>query len=167
MCLSVKLSTSEGALNNHDLRAVSGLLPATHQTVGAAIVGEGDSSRAPSRSALSAALFAACLASRSDDAAAVLRLLEIHGGGIADVWDENGRTPLHHVCRADDVGLAQLLCRAGADTAAQDCQVRQIRLSQVQYREIVLADERTARNFVFEAVKSSYLIAAFTLDEPR
>lgn len=96
---------------------------ATHQTVHAAITGGGDSPCAPSHSVLSAALFAACLASRSNDAVAVIRALEAHGDGIADVWDENGRTPLHHVCRADDVRMARLLCRAGADTAARDYQV--------------------------------------------
>lgn len=97
---------------------------AMQQVVGAAFAGEGDSgSRAPSRSALSAALFAACLASLSSDAAAVLHLLGMHGEGIRGVRDENGRTPLHHVCRADDVGLVRLLCQAGADAAAQDRRV--------------------------------------------
>lgn len=99
--------------------------PAVYQIVGAAFAGEGHSgSRAPSRSTLSAALFAACLASQSSDAAALLHLLKMHGDGVEDVRDENGRTPLHHVCRADDVGLVRLLCQAGADAAAQDCRVR-------------------------------------------
>ncbi len=77
----------------------------------------------PSYSTLSAALFAACLASHSHDATAILRLLEARGIEIADVRDDNGRTPLHHVCWADDVGLVRLLCRAGADAEARDCQV--------------------------------------------
>lgn len=110
--------------DNHDPRAIVHLPRAAHQTVGATIAGEGDNSRAPSRSVLSAALFAACLASRAEDAVAVLRLLELYGGGIGDVWDENSRTPLHHVCRADDVGMTRLLCRAGADAAARDIQVK-------------------------------------------
>lgn len=129
MLLRVKLSTTyvdrvvaeQQSLPAYGLLSTSWPAP---QTLRDALVSEGDSSRAPSHSALSAALFAACLASRSDDAAAVLRVIESRGGGIADVWDENGRTPLHHVCRADDVGMARVLCRAGADTAARDCQVR-------------------------------------------
>lgn len=104
---------------------LSRLTPATQQVVGDAFVRDGDSSsRAPSLSVLSAALFATCLASQSGDAAAVLHLLKFHGDGVEEVRDENGRTPLHHVCRADDVGLVRLLCQAGADDAAQDCQVR-------------------------------------------
>lgn len=110
--------------NNLYRRTVYGLPRASDQTVRAALVGEGDSSRAPSHSVLSAALFAACLASRTNDAVAVLRVLESRGGGIAEVRDENRRTPLHHVCRADNVGMARILCLAGADTAARDCQVR-------------------------------------------
>lgn len=111
-------------LDHHD-RGLSCLIPATQQVVGAAFAGVGHSgSRAPPRPALSAALFATCLASQSSDAVAVLHLLNMHGDGIEDVRDENGRTPLHHVCRADDVGLVRLLCQAGADAAAKDCRVR-------------------------------------------
>ncbi|CAM9373859.1 unnamed protein product [Ectocarpus sp. 12 AP-2014] len=82
----------------------------------------GDDSRVPSCSALSTALFAATLASRYNDAAAVIRLLEVYGRGIVDVRDDNGRTPLHHACRGDDAGLVRLLRRAGADPDAHDCQ---------------------------------------------
>lgn len=89
----------------------------------AVFAGEEDSFGRQSRSTVSAALFAACLGSRFNDVAGVLRLLELHGGGITEVWDDNGRTPLHHVCRVDDVSLLHLLCRAGADLEARDCQV--------------------------------------------
>lgn len=91
--------------------------------MGAVFAGEEDRSDTPSRSTVSAALFAACLGSRFNDAAAVLRLLELHGGDVAEVRDDNGRTPLHHVCRTDDVSLLRLLCRAGSDLEARDCQV--------------------------------------------
>ncbi|CAN0451226.1 unnamed protein product, partial [Scytosiphon promiscuus] len=86
------------------------------------LAGEEDSCRRPSRPTVSAALFAACLGSRPIDVASVLRLLKLHGGQVADVRDDRGRTPLHHVCCADDVGLFHLLHRAGADLEARDCQ---------------------------------------------
>ncbi|CAM9934930.1 unnamed protein product [Ectocarpus sp. 12 AP-2014] len=92
------------------------------EVMGAALAGGGDNSSVPSCSALSTALFAATLASRYNDAAAVIRLLEVYGRGIADVRDDNGRTPLHHACRGDDAGLVRLLRRAGADPDAHDCQ---------------------------------------------
>ncbi|CAM9338890.1 unnamed protein product, partial [Ectocarpus fasciculatus] len=89
------------------------------EVMGAVLAEGGD---VPSCSALSTALFAATLASRYNDAAAVIRLLEFYGCGIADVRDDNGRTPLHHACRGDDAGLVRLLRRAGADPDAHDWQ---------------------------------------------
>ncbi|CAM9175755.1 unnamed protein product [Ectocarpus sp. 4 AP-2014] len=92
------------------------------EVMGAVLAEGGGNSRVPSCSALSTALFAAALASRYNDAAAVIRLLEVYGREIAEVRDDNGRTPLHHVCRGDDAGLVRLLRRAGADPDAHDCQ---------------------------------------------
>lgn len=73
--------------------------------------------------AFSAGLFAACLASRYNDAAALLNLLESQGGRVGSLRDEEGRTLLHCACRRGDTKMARLLCRAGADPDARDCQV--------------------------------------------
>lgn len=94
------------------------------QTVGAVLATRGDDSGMPPYSALIEALFAACVASRLDDAAAVLRLLELQGRETAYILDEGGRTPLHHACRGDDVSLVRLLCQARADPDARDFQAR-------------------------------------------
>lgn len=84
---------------------------------------ENERSTTSSRSALSAALFAACTASRLDDAVAVLFLLQSCGEGTADVRDEAGRTSLHHVCRGDYVDMARILWQAEANLQARDRQV--------------------------------------------
>eukprot|EP00752_Nemacystus_decipiens_P011913 g10564.t1 len=65
------------------------------QVLAAAFAGEGngnDGTRAPSRATLSAALFAACLASQPGDAAAVLHLLKTHcfDDGMGDALVEAG-----------------------------------------------------------------------------
>lgn len=92
--------------------------------IGAVLATRGESSGTPPYSALTGALSAACVASRLDDAAAVLRLLEVHGLETPDIVYEGGRTPLHHACRGDDVSLVRLLCRAGFDPDARDFQAR-------------------------------------------
>lgn len=94
------------------------------QTVGAILAGDEGSVRGSSHAVLSEALFAACVASRPDDAASILFLLENGGSGEADMRDDADRTPLHHACRRDDIVIAQLLSQAGADPASQDCQVK-------------------------------------------
>ena len=68
------------------------------------------------------------MASRLDDVAAVLHLLEIQGREAPDIVYEGGRTPLHHACRGDDVSLVRLLCRARADPGARDFQARPVTL---------------------------------------
>lgn len=95
------------------------------QTVGGVLAPEGERSGAPSRSDLSAALFAACAASCHDDAVAVLfLLLQSFGEGTADARDEAGRTSLHHACRGDDVDMSRILRQANANLEARDREVR-------------------------------------------
>ena len=94
------------------------------------LAARGEGCGAPPYSALTEALFAACVASRLDDATAVLVLLEEDGRRASDIVFEGGRTPLHHACRGDDVSLVRLLCRARADPEARDFQARPV----VNYR---------------------------------
>lgn len=85
--------------------------------------GDGNTSGIPSRAVLSRALFAACTASQSDDALAILYLLKSRGPGGANVLDRAKRTPLHHACRRDDIAMVRLLLQEGADPAPKDFQV--------------------------------------------
>lgn len=82
----------------------------------------------PTIAALSAALFSTVKASRPDDVAAVLDFMDARGWGGSNVRDEDGRTPLHYACRGDDAHMVRVLCRAGADQEARDCQVRHCRI---------------------------------------
>lgn len=95
--------------------------------MGAVLAAKSEGCGAPPYSALAEALLAACVASRLDDAAAVLLLLEEHGRGAPNIAFDGGLTPLHHACRGDDVPLVRLLCRARADPEARDFQARPVK----------------------------------------